>query len=86
MICVEKPKASDDEKGNEWNRWQTFLEQCSKLPKPTAKIQKPIENVWLLPLSQCIRFATQFLALSSIQNLHHEVYLLDGEPKLCEYA
>jgi hypothetical protein len=84
MVCVEKPKTSNERTDQDWPRWHILLEQSTKLLLvPGLKIEQPIENIWLIPVNESLLLASKFLELCSASGLAYKVFWMESHPSLC---
>jgi hypothetical protein len=79
MICVEKPKSTQDLA--EWNKWLPFFDALQKQPELTKGTRNPVENVWLVPLDNSLTQITGFRSLLREYGLKHQFFLMSDEPR-----
>ena len=85
LICVEKPKTADERNDRDWPLWRLLLERSTRLlSEPGTVLEKPTENVWLLPLNESLLLATKLIALCEDSELPYKIYLLNDAPKECK--
>lgn len=84
LICVDVPRETEKHQTTEaWLRWQRLLEDAKLWKGQTQGIEKPIENLWLIPIRRALSFATSLIGWCEKYELHYTCYHLGNEPVKC---
>jgi hypothetical protein len=80
LFCVEKPLHETQRK--EWEFWRTVSSRIADITKPIAGVQKPCENVWLIPATKGVGALGDCIQTCQSQGQKYQVLFVQME--ICE--
>jgi hypothetical protein len=82
LLCIEKPKHEKEER--EWNFWRSVSNHIEERTKTIQGVQKPCENVWLIPATKGVEALADCIQTCRSQGQKYQVLFLQEEPEICE--
>jgi len=77
LFCVEKPSNEHNEK--EWRFWREVSNRIEARIKTIEGVQKPCENVWLLPASKSMGALTDCIQTCREHGQKYKIAFLDAD-------
>lgn len=79
MVCIDKPDAGKDSLA--LANWRQAVQDVDMHIGPDAGIEKPTENVWLIPLPNALGFLRKLLV--RLDKHEPKFHLLNAQPESC---
>lgn len=80
LLCIEKPKG--EKESNEWQFWYKVSDAIGTITKPIEGVQKPCENVWLIPAAKGLGALAECIQTCRSQGQKYQVLFLQAEPEI----
>jgi hypothetical protein len=77
LFCVEKPKNAKET--NEWQFWNKVSDAIGIITKPIRGVQRPCENVWLIPAAKGVNALAECIQTCHSQGQKYQMFFVQME-------